>query len=296
MSAATIDPVHPTVKPLKSKPLKSALTLRILAASVTALLCPSCTTISLASRGPLTRTGFAGTYGTPTQFNQSCGPACAAPVAPSTGEILVPAATRAGQVLEKVIQAAEALHGLLIVTKFLDEAQRKKAEGILAQCANEANFKVNEELFGKGNSLPASECDKEPNVKNKTADTWRLHLGNLKHAAAFICVRERLAAEFPNNFAVEPRYRRDEVTKELLLTDRWLESHRPDVVLHFTRNATRIQCIYDFKFPCDIADRRNPLADPRTEAQLQKYKDLGNKDCLPAVVTPSLGVSRPFSL
>lgn len=108
-------------------------------------------------------------------------------------------------------------------------------------------------------------------------------------------MRERLAAEFPDHFAVEPRYRRDEITKELLLTDRWLGSQRPDVVLHFTRNATRIQCIYDFKFPCDIADRRNPLADPRTEAQLRKYKDLGNEDCLPAIVTPSLGVSRPTS-
>ncbi|WNG60208.1 hypothetical protein F0U59_39970 [Archangium gephyra] len=208
----------------------------------------------------------------------------------------MPAATRVGAVLQKVVQTAETLHGLLIVTKFLDEAQMKKAEGILVECANEANFKVNEELFGKGNSLPESECDKKPDTKNKTADTWRQHLGNLKHAAAFICVQERLAAEFPDNFAVEPRYRRDEITKELLLTDRWLGSQRPDVVLHFTRNATRIQCIYDFKFPCDIEDRRNPLANARTEAQLRKYKALGNEDCLPAVVTPSLGVSRPTSL
>ncbi|WNG34695.1 hypothetical protein F0U61_14350 [Archangium violaceum] len=208
----------------------------------------------------------------------------------------MPAATRAGQVLGKVVQAAEALHGLLTVTKFLDEAQRKHAETILEACASEANFKINEEVFGKGNSLPESECDKEPDVKNRTADTWRQHLGNLKHAAAFLCVQKRLAVEFPNNFAVEPRYRRDELTKELLLTDKWLGSQRPDVVLHFTRNATRIQCIYDFKFPCGIADRSDPLSDPRTQAQLRRYKDLGNEDCLPAVVTPSLGVSRPSSL
>jgi Protein of unknown function (DUF3396) len=61
------------------------------------------------------------------------------------------------------------------------------------------------------------------------------------------------------------------------VTRRWLGSQRPDVVLHFTRNATRIQCIYDFKFPCDTADRRNPLADSRTEAQLRKYEELGNE-------------------
>jgi hypothetical protein len=265
------------------------------AVPVTALLCLSCT-VPLAPRGTPTGVGFAGTHNrSPTRFNQSCGAACSAPVS-STGEILVPAATRATQVLDKVVRAAEALHGILIVTKFLDETQKKKAEDILAECASVANFKVNEELFGEGKSLPESECDKEPNVKNKTADTWRQHLGNLKHAAAFICVQERLAAEFPNNFAVEPRYRRDAVTNELLLTDKWLGSQRPDVVLHFTRNATRIQCIYDFKFPCDIADRRNPLADPRTEAQLRRYKNLGHEDCLPSIVTPSLGVSRPPSL
>ncbi len=266
---------------------------RLLTVSVAVLLCLSCAPVPLAPRGSPARTSFTGTRsGTPAQFNQSCGAACGAPVAPGTGEILAPTVTRAGQVLEKVAQATEALNGLLTVSKFLDEAQRAKAEKILTECASEANFKVNEELFGKGKSLPESECDKEPNAKNKTADTWRQHLGNLKHAAAFICVQERLAAEFPNNFTIEPRYRREEFTNELLLTDRWRGSQRPDVVLHFTRNATRIQCIYDFKFPCDTADRSNPLADPRTEAQLLKYKDLGNEDCLPAAITPSLGISR----
>jgi hypothetical protein len=222
--------------------------------------------------------------------------ACAAPVNPSTGEILVPMAARAGQALKQVTQAVEAFHGFITVTRFLDEAQRARAESILVECASQANSQVNEDLFGQGKSLPESECNKKPKLENRTADTWQQHLGNLKHAAAFICVQQRLAAEFPDNFAVEPRYRKDKVTKELLLTDRWLHSQRPDVVLHFTKNATRIQCIYDFKFPCDSADRRDPLADPRTLEQLRKYKALGNEDCLPAVVTPSLGVDRPTSL
>lgn len=202
-------------------------------------------------------------------------------------------AARAGQTLKQVTQA---VHGFITVTRFLDEAQRERAEAILVECASHANAQVNEDLFGQGKSLPESECNKKPEFENRTADTWQQHLGNLKHAAAFICVQQRLAAEFPDNFAVEPRYRKDKVTKELLLTDRWLDSQRPDVVLHFTKNATRIQCIYDFKFPCDSADRRDPLADPRTLEQLRKYNALGNKDCLPAVVTPSLGVDRPTSL
>jgi hypothetical protein len=257
----------------------------LLTVSAASLLSLACTTIPLVPFDILND-------GTPTLFNQSCGAACAAPIAPNTGEILAPTIIQSGQVLDKVVQATKTLNGLLAVMKFLDSAQRKKAEAILTECASEANFKVNEELFGEGKSLPESECGKEPNVQNKTANTWRQHLGNLKHAAAFICVRKRLAEEFPDNFAIEPRYRKDDVTKELLLTDRWLGSQRPDVVLHFTRNATRIQCIYDFKFPCDIADRRDPLSDPHTQAQLLKYNDLGNKNCLPAVVTPSLGISR----
>lgn len=287
------------MEPVNSRPrsIPVAAPRPVLATLVAVLACLSCTTISSAPLVSSTQAGFAGTpSGTPTHFNQSCGAACGAPVSASTGEILAPAATRVGQVFEKVVEAAETLQGLLNVMKFLDEAQRKKAEAILEECANTANFKVNEELFGEGKSLPESECDKEPDVKNRTADTWKQHLGNLKHAAAFICVQERLAAEFPNNFAIEPRYRKDELTKELLLTDRWLGSQKPDVVLHFTRNATRIQCVYDFKFPCDIADRRDPLADLNTRAQLLKYKKLGNEDCLPAVVTPSLGLSRPETL
>lgn len=278
----------PGLSPLKSSRF-------FLTISVTALVCLSCATVSLTLGGPLTGTGFSGTHGTPTHFNQSCGPACAAPVAPSTGEILVPAATRAGLVLERIVQAAETLHGILVVTKFLDEAQRKKAEEILAECAIEANFKVNEELFGKGNSLPESECLKKPPVKNPTAETWGRHLGNLKHAAAFLCVQERLAKEFPHNFSIEPRYRQDKITKDVLLTDRWKDSLRPDLVLHFTRNATRIQCIYDFKFPCLKKDRIEPLKVPGVMEQLRAYHEL-ELSCIPAIVTPGHGVYRPDSL
>jgi hypothetical protein len=205
--------------------------------------------------------------------------------------MLAPAATRAGQVVERVITAAEALQGLITVSKFLDEAQMKRAEDILAACASEANFKVNEELFGQGKSLPESECNNKPTVEKPTADTWGQHLGNLKHAAAFICVRERLAQEFPENFSIEPRYRKDTLTGEVLLTDVWRGSLRPDVVLHFTRNATRIQCIYDFKFPCILSRRSNPLDDADVFEQLHNYQKLA-RGCQPAVITPGLGLSR----
>lgn len=114
-------------------------------------------------------------------------------------------------------------------------------------------------------------------------------LGKLKHAAAFECIQRRLAEKFPDNFAVEPRYRKDEFTKEVLLTDRRTGSLRPDIVIHFTRNATRIQCIYDLKFPCGY-EVGNPW-NAEVVRQMKSYAGLGGQ-CEPALVTPQLGVDR----
>jgi hypothetical protein len=189
------------------------------------------------------------------------------------------------------VRVAESLLGFITVTRFLDEAEQKLAEDIVAKCVEEANTQVDEDLFGKGRSLPDSECKKEPTVQKKLAPTWRRHLGILKHAAAFECIGQRLSEKFPENFSIEPRYRRDELTRELVLTDRWIGSKKPDFVLHFTRNATRIQCVYEFKFPCGYE-----VANPRTaeaEEQLRMYAGLGG-ECKPALVTPQYGVDRKW--
>ncbi|WNG61316.1 hypothetical protein F0U59_46385 [Archangium gephyra] len=228
--------------------------------------------------------------GARTQFHQSCGAACGAPVNASTGELLAPGAVRAGQVLEKVIQATEALQGFITVSRFLDEAQKKAVEEILVACAKEANTQVDDELFGKGRSLPDSECRKEPTVSEKLAPTWRRHLGKLKHAAAFECIQRRLSEKFPDNLSIEPRLRKDDLTKEVLLTDRWEGSLQPDIVIHFTRNITRVQCIYDLKFPCGYDVGANPWT-AEVVAQLTSYARLGG-ECLPALITPQRGVVR----
>jgi len=202
----------------------------------------------------------------------------------------VPLAVRSAPALEKVIQASEILQGFITVSRFLDEAQRGIVEDVLRECVREANTKVDDELFGKGRSLPDSECEKEPVVQNKRAPTWSRHLGKLKHAAAFDCVQLRLAEKFPNNFSIEPRLRKDDLTGDVLLTDKRAGSLRPDIVIHFTRNITRIQCIYDLKFPCGYSVGRNPWSDD-VVAQMESYGELGG-ECLPALVTPQLGIVR----
>jgi hypothetical protein len=196
---------------------------------------------------------------------------------------------RARPVVEKAAQAIEALQGFITVSKFLDEAQKGAVEEILWKCVREANTKVDDELFGKGRSLPDSECGKEPVARDKLAPTWRRHLGKLKHAAAFECIKARLAEQFPENFSIEPRLRKDELTQEVLLTDRWNGSLRPDIVIHFTRNTTRIQCIYDLKFPCGY-EVGNPWTMDVVN-QMKAYGRLGGH-CKPALVTPQLGVDR----
>ncbi|WP_309895656.1 hypothetical protein [Archangium sp.] len=204
--------------------------------------------------------------------------------------MLVPAVTRVGPVVEKVVQAAEVLQGFITVSRFLDEAQKADVEDILRACVREANTQVDDELFGKGRSLPDSECDKEPVAQKKLAPDWRRHLGKLKHAAAFACIERRLSEKYPNNFAIEPRLRKDEFTQEVLLTDKRAGSLRPDIVLHFTRNITRIQCIYDLKFPCGYSVGANPWSD-EVIVQMTAYGALGG-ECLPALVTPQRGVVR----
>ncbi|HYO72011.1 MAG TPA: hypothetical protein VEU33_38645 [Archangium sp.] len=224
------------------------------------------------------------------QFNQSCGAACAAPVNASTGELLAPAATRTGQVIGKALEAAEVLQGFITVSRFLDETQKGVVEDILWECVKQANTKVDDELFGKDRSLPDSECEKEPVVRDKLAPTWRRHLGKLKHAVAFECIQRRLAEKFPKNFTIEPRLRQDDLTGEVLLTNRWEGSLQPDIVIHFTRNITRIQCIYDLKFPCGYDVGRNPWS-AGVIAQMKAYGNLGG-ECPPALVTPQRGVVR----
>lgn len=261
-----------------------------LAVSAAALLCLCCATTPYAARFQPQPSWDQQLTGGRSQFNQSCGVACAAPVNASTGELLAPAATRAGQMLGKAVEAAEVLQGFLTVSRFLDEAQKGVVEDVLWACVKEANTKVDDELFGKGRSLPDSECEKEPVVRDRLAPTWRRHLGKLKHATAFECIQRRLAEKFPKNFSIEPRLRQDELTGDVLLTNRWEGSLQPDLVIHFTRNITRIQCIYDLKFPCGYAVGRNPWpADVVT--QMEAYGNLGG-ECPPALVTPQRGIVR----
>lgn len=237
--------------------------------------------------GPLT--------GGRSQFNQSCGPACASPVNPGTGEILAPAATRLSPVAEKVVQAIEAAQGLLTIQRLLTETELAQVQTIVEQCVAQAHADVNESYqkrdggfpFKNGKFANDAECGRHVRLdEHGEKVTLAQELGLLKHAAAFACIKERLPAKLRGNFSAEPRYRGDPEVNGAVLTNRKLDSLKPDIVLHATRNATTIQCVFELKFPCYERHRLDPLHSPGVEDQLESYKRLA-RSCRVVLVTPA---------
>lgn len=261
----------------------------------TALLCLSCSTAGTPARfqpqptwsGPLT--------GGRSQFNQSCGAACATPVSASTGEFLAPAAARLSPVTKKVVLAVEAAQGLLTLERALTGAELDRLEGFLKECVAQAHADVNESYqkqdggfrFKNGKFPNDAECDRAVRFDEQGEKvSLAQELGMLKHAAAFACIEARLSKEFGDNFSVEPRYKGNPDAHGAVLTKEGPESLVPDLVVHATRNATNIQCVYELKFPCLEKHRLNPMDSFGVREQLTGYQKLSNR-CPVALVTPS---------
>ncbi len=113
----------------------------------------------------------------------------------------------------------------------------------------------------------------------------------MKHHVAFACVRREVIKLFPDNVSIEPRYGLDPVARRYALTREWRGSLKPDVVLHAARSPDKVQCVYDFKFPCSAAHKSDPLGTAGVSAQLTRYRELGGH-CPPGLVTPQLGINR----
>lgn len=111
-------------------------------------------------------------------------------------------------------------------------------------------------------------------------------LGTLKHAAAFACIKERLPENLRGNFSVEPRYKGQPEVNGTVLTNNKLDSFKPDLVVHATRNATNIQCVFEFKFPCYERHRLDPMNSLGVKDQLDGYGKLA-KGCRVTLVTPT---------
>jgi hypothetical protein len=228
-------------------------------------------------------------------LNQSCGAACRAPITSSTGEVVAPSATRLGAAAEKTVQAVEAIHGFLTLERALTGAELDQVEGIIKECVAQAHADVNESYprqkgsppFQNGRFPSDEECRKSVGRDSLGRKiTLAQELGRLKHAAAFSCIEARLPSHLQGNFTIEPRYKPDPAVNGVELTSGGTGTLRPDFVVHGTRNATDVQCVYDLKFPCFADHKLNPLLAPGVRAQLESYQKL-TKRCPAAVVSPT---------
>ncbi len=263
-----------------------------LAVSGAALLSLSCATIPPLQPQPSWGGQFTGSR---SRFNQSCGAACGAPVNASTGELVAPAATRAGQAVDKVIQAAEVVQGLNALERALTGAELDLVEETLKRCVAQAHADVNEAYqqrdggsrFENGKFPNDAECLKRVGFDAAGEKvTLAQELGRLKHAAAFACFKARLPPDLRENFTVEPRYKPDPEGNGVVLTNKGVDTLNPDFVVHGTRNATAVQCVYELKFPCLSTNKLDPRKSSWVEAQLEAYQKLTNR-CPAAIISPA---------
>ncbi|ATB35584.1 hypothetical protein CYFUS_000998 [Cystobacter fuscus] len=212
----------------------------------------------------------------------------------STGELLAPTATRLGPVTEKVVRAVEAVKGLLTLERALTGAELDRLEGIVKECVAQAHADVNKTYqqqnggfkFKNGKFPNDAECDRIVQLTEQgQSTTLAQELGILKHGAAFACIKSHLSKEFGDNFSVEPRYKGNPGSNGVVLTNEGPQSLVPDLVIHATRNATNIQCVYEFKFPCHEQHRLSPINAPGVKLQLTNYQELSHR-CPVALITP----------
>jgi hypothetical protein len=226
-----------------------------------------------------------------TRFHQSCGAACVAPISASTGELTAPSAVRFAEAAGKAIEAAQ---GLLSVQRLLSEAELNAVETVFRQCVAQAHADVNASYartngrsFKNGKFPSDDECQRTVRwTARRQPISLAQELGNLKHAAAFACIREQLPKPLRDHFSLEPRYKGEPELDGTILTQTERGSLKPDAVVHATRNATDVQCVYEFKFPCYERHRLDPMQSPGVQEQLESYKYL-SRGCRVTLVTPA---------
>ncbi|AFE06030.1 hypothetical protein COCOR_04790 [Corallococcus coralloides DSM 2259] len=191
-----------------------------------------------------------------------------------------------------VDKAARAAASAGATMKLLEAADVARIEHLLVECAKEANHAVNEREYGEGKYPDDKECLRVVGY-DKYGDPIRrqAELGTMKHDVAFACVRREILRLFPKNVSIEPRYSGDTSSGGPAMTSMWTGSNKPDIVLHATGQPLQIQCIFDFKFPCTLSGKSQPLGSSETRKQMARYKELGGK-CRPAIITPQFGVLR----
>lgn len=172
-------------------------------------------------------------------------------------------------ILPWLSRSIEAGRTAVAVSRLLDAAEMARVEQVLEECVEEANFKVNERMLGKGVRPTREICWQSVGKDSRGNDITRaMQLGQEKHRVAFECAQQKLGQLAPDNFSMQPHYHYDRKTKRIRLidpaqVDEWLRNGLldmllgmliPDVVIHESGNPLKAQAVYDFKFPCPASN------------------------------------------
>ncbi|WP_147444644.1 hypothetical protein [Corallococcus sp. CA053C] len=210
-------------------------------------------------------------------------------------------------VLPWLSRAADAARTTAMVMEFLDEADVKRVEQLLLQCARDAERQVNEDELGEGNRPTAEQCNEVVRQEKGKDVTRAMALGTKKHAVALDCVRSGLGASLLRNVVVQPRYKYDPAAGRWLMLDpkqvaRWLEDMAfdlllgtlaPDIVIHESGNPNKVQRVYDYKFPCLPSRKQSPgwrYSSRGKPDQGERYEKALGGETKPVLITPQLGL------
>lgn len=188
----------------------------------------------------------------------------------------------------------------------LSDEQRGQIDAAILDCVKDADFQLNERLFG-GNPTREQCAEVLERDANGKPVTRAMRLGLEKHDLAMACIQQKLNALRPGGFSLNQRYRLNP------LTGKWVPLSRqeveallraggqglvgtiePDVVIH-TGNPFEVLDVYDLKFPCPGTNeaRWNPYPDGHPYEHLNQgelYEKAFRAN--PARASPRWGVER----
>ncbi|WP_224362036.1 hypothetical protein [Hyalangium versicolor] len=162
---------------------------------------------------------------------------------------------------QRLVEVSASGASLAAGLRNLTEEQRALVDTIILDCVKDADFLLNEKLFG--GSPTREQCAEvlERDANGKPV-TRAMRLGLEKHEAAMACIQEKLPPLRQGGFSLNQRYRLNPHTgkweplsrqqvEALLRTGGkdLVGTIEPDVVIH-TGNVAEVLDVYDLKFPC----------------------------------------------
>jgi hypothetical protein len=188
----------------------------------------------------------------------------------------------------------------------LDNEQRARIDEAILECVKDADFQLNERLFG--GSPTREQCSEvlERDASGKPI-TRAMRLGQEKHDLAMECIQQKLNELRPGGFSLNQRYRLNRLTGkweplsrkevEALLREGGkglIGSVEPDAVIH-SGNLTEVLDVYDLKFPCPGTNpaQWNPYPEGHPFERLNQgelYEKAFRAN--PARVSPRWGIER----